>query len=78
MRAVSAPPRLGVRLAALSVGQVISWGILFYALIVASPTIADDTGWSVALVTLSFSSGLVASAAAGVFVGTWLDERGPA
>ena len=77
MRAVSAPPRLGVRLAALSVGQVISWGILFYALIVASPAIADDTGWPVALVTLSFSSGLVASAAAGVFVGRWLDERGP-
>lgn len=77
MRAVSAPPRLGGRLAALSVGQVISWGILFYALIVASPAIADDTGWPVALVTLSFSSGLVASAAAGVFVGRWLDERGP-
>ncbi|WP_175986995.1 MFS transporter [Microbacterium tenebrionis] len=64
-------------MAALSVGQVISWGILFYALIVASPAIADDTGWPVALVTLSFSSGLVASAAAGVFVGKWLDERDP-
>lgn len=77
MRSVSVPPRLGGRLAALSVGQVISWGILFYALIVASPAIADDTGWPVALVTLSFSSGLIASAAAGVFVGRWLDERGP-
>ncbi|WP_307358446.1 MFS transporter [Microbacterium murale] len=74
---MEAPPRLGGRLAALSVGQVISWGILFYALIVASPAIADDTGWSVALVTLSFSSGLIASAAAGVFVGRWLDARGP-
>jgi len=74
---VSAPARLGGRLAALSTGQVISWGILFYALIVASPAIADDTGWPVALVTLSFSSGLIASAAAGVFVGRWLDERGP-
>ncbi len=71
------PPHLGGRLAALSVGQVISWGILFYALIVASPAVADDTGWPVALVTLSFSSGLVASAVAGVFVGKWLDERGP-
>lgn len=77
MTAVQAPPRLGGRLAALSIGQVISWGILFYALIVASPAIADDTGWPVALVTLSFSSGLIASAAAGVFVGRWLDARGP-
>lgn len=77
MTAVDAPPRQGGRLAALSVGQVISWGILFYALIVASPAIAADTGWPVALVTLSFSSGLVASAAAGVFVGRWLDLRGP-
>lgn len=77
MTAVQTPPRLGGRLAALSIGQVISWGILFYALIVASPAIAADTGWPVALVTLSFSSGLIASAAAGVFVGRWLDARGP-
>lgn len=76
-RAVQASPRLGGRLAALSVGQVISWGVLFYALIVASPAIAADTGWSIAAVTLSFSTGLVVSAAAGVFVGRWLDERGP-
>lgn len=65
------------RLIALSLGQVISWGILFYALIVASPAIADETGWPVVLVTLSFSVGLVASALAGVAVGRWLDERGP-
>lgn len=76
-RAVQALPRLGGRLAALSIGQVISWGVLFYALIVASPAIAADTGWSIAVVTLSFSTGLVVSAAAGVFVGRWLDERGP-
>lgn len=76
-RAVQAPPRRGGRLAALSAGQIISWGILFYALIVASPAIAADTGWSLAVVTLSFSTGLIASAAAGVLVGRWLDERGP-
>ena len=69
--------RFGGRLVALSLGQVISWGVLFYALIVASPAIADATGWPVALVTLSFSGGLAASAIAGVVVGRWLDERGP-
>ncbi|MGM7698671.1 MFS transporter [Microbacterium sp. A84] len=77
MTVIDAPPRQGGRLAALSVGQVISWGILFYALIVASPAIADDTGWSIIFVTLSFSAGLIVSAVAGVFVGRWLDERGP-
>lgn len=70
-------PRTGARLAALSVGQVISWGVLFYALVVAAPAIADDTGWSIVTVTLSFSGGLVASAAAGIVVGRWLDHRGP-
>jgi len=64
-------------LAALSVGQVISWGILYYALIVAAPAIAADTGWSVATITLCFSGGLIVSAAAGIIVGRWLDARGP-
>ncbi|WP_298866444.1 MFS transporter [uncultured Microbacterium sp.] len=74
---VAAPARLGGRLAALSVGQVISWGILYYALIVASPAISVDTGWPVTLVTVSFSAGLIVSAVAGVFIGRWLDEHGP-
>lgn len=66
-----------MRLAALSVGQVISWGILYYTLIVAAPAIAADTGWSIATITLCFSGGLLASAAAGILVGRWLDDRGP-
>lgn len=77
MTALTASPRQGGRLAALSVGQVISWGILFYGLIVASPSIAADTGWPLAVVTLSFSAGLIASSAAGIWVGRWLDARGP-
>lgn len=74
---VSAPSRLGVRLAALSVGQVVSWGILYYALIVAAPAIASETGWTVAQVTLAFSLGLIVSAAVGILAGRLLDERGP-
>lgn len=77
-RSVAAPlvrGRLG--LAALAVGQVVSWGILYYGLIVAAPVIAADTGWSLAAITLSFSAGLVTSAAAGIVVGRWLDERSP-
>jgi MFS family permease len=74
---VSASPRLGLRLAALSVGQVVSWGILYYALIVTAPAIASETGWSVAQVTLAFSLGLIVSAGSGIFVGRVLDDRGP-
>ena len=65
------------RLAALSLGQVVSWGILFYAMIVAAPVVAEDTGWPLALVTALFSAGLVTSAIAGVPVGHWLDAKGP-
>ncbi|MCR8670046.1 MFS transporter [Agrococcus sp. HG114] len=65
------------RLAALAAGQVISWGILYYGPLVAAPAIAAGTGWSLAEVTLSLSAGLVASAAAGIAVGRWLDRRGP-
>jgi MFS family permease len=70
-------PRLDGRLAALSAGQLISWGILYYALIVASPVVAADTGWSIPEVTLTFSIGLVGSALAGIPVGRWLDQVGP-
>ena len=69
--------RPGLRLAALSIGQVVSWGILYYAMIVAAPEVARETGWSLVAITAAFSAGLVVSAFAGVFVGRLLDERGP-
>lgn len=69
--------RQRARLAALSIGQIVSWGILYYALIVAAPEIARDTGWPLVAVTAAFSGGLVVSAIAGVVVGRLLDERGP-
>jgi MFS family permease len=66
-----------LRLAALSIGQVVGWGVLYYAAIVASPVIAEQTGWSLIAVTGLFSLGLVVSAVAGIFVGRVLDSRGP-
>ena len=66
-----------MRLAALSVGQVVSWGILYYALIVAAPAIAAETGWTIAQVTLAFSLGLIVSAAVGILAGRLLDDHGP-
>lgn len=84
MNVIAAPPTLRVRpagqrrrLAALSLGQVVSWGVLFYALIVAAPVIAEDTGWSLSLVMGLYSLGLVVSAGAGIAVGVLLDRTGP-
>lgn len=70
-------PWQGTRLAALSVGQVISWGVLFYAMIVAAPAVASDTAWPLTVVTGLFSVGLIASALVGVPVGRRLDRQGP-
>lgn len=67
----------GWRLAALSVGQVVSWGVLYYALIVSGTAIADQTGWPLAAITACFSAGLIASALAGMVVGRLLDDIGP-
>jgi MFS family permease len=68
---------LRARLAALSVAQVVSWGVLYYATIVGGFEVARDTGWSLTLLMSLFSVGMIVSAVAGIFVGRLLDERGP-
>ncbi|MDQ0894157.1 MFS transporter [Agromyces ramosus] len=72
-----AGPSTRLRLAALSIGQVVSWGILYYAMIVAAPEVARETGWPLVAITAAFSAGLVVSALAGVVAGRLLDQRGP-
>lgn len=57
--------------------QLVGWGVLYYALIVAAPVIAEQTGWPFALITALFSAGLVASAVAGMATGRLLDRYGP-
>lgn len=69
--------RQPIRLAALALGQVVSWGILYYALIVAALEISRETGWPLAAITAAFSGGVVVSAVSGVVVGRMLDRRGP-
>ncbi len=61
----------------LSAGQVVSWGVQYYAFPVALTTITADTGWSTAATTGAFTAGLVASALAGIPVGRRLDRYGP-
>lgn len=77
MTATTTRRERGLRLAALSVGQVVSWGVLYYALLVSSTTIAEQTGWPLAAITACFSAGLIASALAGMVVGKLLDDVGP-
>src|ERR687897_2790555 len=61
----------------LCVTQIVSWGVLYYAFPVLAPSIAADTGWSIAAVTAAFSTGLVVSALVGIPAGRWLDRIGP-
>ena len=64
-------------LVVLCVTQIVSWGVLYYAFPVLAPSIAADTGWSIASVTAAFSAGLVVSALVGIPAGRWLDRFGP-
>jgi MFS family permease len=61
----------------LCLTQIVSWGVLFYAFPVASPEIAAETGWSVAVISGAFSLGLLTAAGAGIGVGRLLDRHGP-
>jgi MFS family permease len=63
--------------AVLAVGQIVSWGVLYYAFPVALVTITADTGWSATATTGAFTGGLIVSALAGIPVGRWLDRFGP-
>jgi MFS family permease len=69
--------RAGSALPALCVTEVVSWGVLYYALPVALDDISADTGWSATAITAAFSLGLLVSAAAGIPVGRRLDRWGP-
>lgn len=61
----------------LSVTQITSWGVLYYAFAVLLRPIADDTGWSPVFLTAAFSTGLIVSGLCGIVVGHHLDARGP-
>jgi MFS family permease len=64
-------------LVVLCVTEITSWGVLYYAFPVLAPSIAADTGWSIAAITAAFSAGLVVNAIVGIPIGRWLDRIGP-
>ena len=63
--------------AALSVTETVSWGILYYAFAVFLVPMQDDLGFSAAELTGAFSVGILVSAVAGIAVGRYLDRHGP-
>ncbi len=65
------------RLAALTTIQVVGYGLLYYAALVALPVIASDTGWSFAQVSLALSASMMVSAITSIPLGRLLDRTGP-
>jgi MFS family permease len=63
--------------AVLSVTQITSWGVLYYAFAALSSSITTDTGWSSVQVTGAFSVSQLVSAGVGIWVGRHIDRVGP-
>ena len=61
----------------LSVTQITSWGVLYYAFAALSSSITTDTGWTSIQVTGAFSVAQLVSAAVGIWVGRHIDRVGP-
>ena len=70
---MTAHPRPRTGLAALAIAQIVAWGVLYYAVLVAAPAIAADTGWDERSIFLAITAGLLTSAACAIPVGRWLD-----
>ena len=61
----------------LSLGETVSWGVVYYAFSVFISPMEVEFGWTRAQVTGAFSLALLVSGVAAVPVGHWLDRRGP-
>lgn len=66
-----------VLLGAISITEVISWGILYYAFTVFIAPMQAELGWSREALTGGYSLALLCSGVAAVPVGWWLDRYGP-
>lgn len=66
-------PRTG--LAALATAQIVAWGALYYAVLVAATAIAVDTGWAEETIFIAITAGLLTSAVCAIPVGRWLDSH---
>jgi MFS family permease len=60
----------------LSITQLTSWGILYYAFSVISPFMQAELGWSQVAVTGAFSLAMFLNGMMALPVGRWVDTRG--
>ncbi|MFH8251526.1 MFS transporter [Microbacterium sp. B2969] len=72
---MTANPRSRLRIGVLALAQIVAWGVLYYAVLVAAPAIAADTGWGEEAIFLAVTAGLLTSAICGIPVGRWLDRH---
>lgn len=70
-------PRGWAIVAALSVTETTSWGVLYYGFPVFLKPMEATFGWSRAALTGAFSVALAMQGIAAVFVGRWLDHHSP-
>ncbi|NJM40925.1 MAG: MFS transporter [Anaerolineae bacterium] len=61
----------------LAITELVSWGVTYYAFSVLLPPMQRELGWTSAQLTGAFSLGLLISGISDVWVGRWLDMRGP-
>jgi MFS family permease len=73
LRAVSLPWGLAWRLAA---GQIVAWGILYYAFTVIVGPMHAGTGWSRTFLNAGLSVGLVVWGICALPAGAWIQRRG--
>src|SRR5919202_7006707 len=66
-----------IMLGAVSITEVVSWGILYYAFTVFVAPMQAGLGWSRVAITGAYSLALLCSGLAAVPVGRWLDRHGP-
>jgi MFS family permease len=63
--------------AALSVTETVSWGVLYYGFTAFLRPISEDTGWSRGTLSTAFSLALLVQGGAALWVGRWLDRHSP-
>ena len=64
-------------LGAVSVTELVSWGILYYTFAVFVTPMAAELAWSPTALSGAFSVTLLCSGLAAIPVGRWLDRHGP-
>ena len=65
--------RLGARVAALGVAQIVSWGTLFYTIAVLGAAMRAELGVSDLVLFGAYSAGLMVSGALSPTIGRWID-----